>query len=77
MPVGSKWQLAIPSELAYGESAPPQIGPNQVLLFEVELVGIKKVRGRSRREVERACRGMAMNWLTSPSWAPRATPARS
>ena len=42
MPVGSKWQLAIPAELAYGESAPPQIGPNQVLLFDVELVGIKK-----------------------------------
>jgi len=42
MPVGSKWQLAIPSKLAYGENAPPQIGPNSVLLFDVELVGIKK-----------------------------------
>ena len=42
MPVGSKWQLAIPSELAYGENAPPQIGPNSVLLFDVELVAIKK-----------------------------------
>jgi len=42
MPVGSKWQLAIPSGLAYGENAPPQIGPNSVLLFDVELVGIKK-----------------------------------
>ena len=41
MPVGSKWQLAIPSNLAYGENAPPQIGPNSVLLFDVELVGIK------------------------------------
>lgn len=42
MPVGSKWQLVIPSGLAYGENAPPQIGPNQVLVFEVELLGIKK-----------------------------------
>ena len=42
MPVGSKWQLAIPSKLAYGENAPPQIGPNSVLLFDVELVAIKK-----------------------------------
>ena len=42
MPVGSKWQLAIPSSLAYGENGPPQIGPNSVLLFDVELVAIKK-----------------------------------
>ena len=41
MPVGSKWQLAIPASLAYGENAPPEIGPNSVLLFDVELVGIK------------------------------------
>jgi len=41
MPVGSKWQLAIPSSLAYGENAQQQIGPNSVLLFDLELVGIK------------------------------------
>ena len=42
MTVGSKWQLAIPSSLAYGENAPsPEIGPNSVLLFDIELVGIK------------------------------------
>ncbi len=41
MPVGSKWQLAIPASLAYGEKAPPEIGPNSVLLFDVELLGIK------------------------------------
>jgi FKBP-type peptidyl-prolyl cis-trans isomerase len=42
MPVGSKWRLVLPSELAYGaEGAGPQIGPNAVLVFEVELVSIK------------------------------------
>jgi FKBP-type peptidyl-prolyl cis-trans isomerase len=42
MPVGSKWELAIPPALAYGENAPPEIGPNQALVFEVELMSIKK-----------------------------------
>jgi FKBP-type peptidyl-prolyl cis-trans isomerase len=42
MPVGSKWQLFIPSELAYGAGgAGASIGPNATLLFDVELISIK------------------------------------
>ena len=41
MPVGSKWQLFVPSELAYGEQGPPGIGPNATLIFDVELVSIQ------------------------------------
>ncbi len=41
MPVGSKWKVYIPSELAYGaQSAGPLIGPNSTLIFEMELLEI-------------------------------------
>lgn len=42
MKVGDKWMLYIPSDLAYGEQGSPgAIGPNQVLVFEVELLEIQ------------------------------------
>ncbi len=42
MPVGSKWKLFIPSELAYGaQGAGQAIGPHTTLVFEVELLDIK------------------------------------
>ena len=41
MPVGSKWQLFVPSKLAYGAQGPGDIGPNATLIFEVELVSIQ------------------------------------
>jgi FKBP-type peptidyl-prolyl cis-trans isomerase FklB len=48
MPVGSTWQLFIPSNLAYGENPRPggPIGPNAVLTFEVQLLKIGEEQSR-------------------------------
>ena len=43
MPVGSKWRLFIPSNLAYGERGTGEaIEPNSTLIFDVELLDIEK-----------------------------------
>lgn len=44
MSAGSKWRLFIPSELAYGAQGAGPIGPNQTLIFDVELL---KVNGKA------------------------------
>jgi FKBP-type peptidyl-prolyl cis-trans isomerase len=41
MPVGSKWQLFVPSDLAYGDAGRPGIEPSSTLIFEVELLSIE------------------------------------
>ena len=42
MPVGSKWRLFLPADLAYGDKgAGDKIGPGSVLIFDVELLSIK------------------------------------
>jgi len=47
MPVGSKWELVIPPSLGYGEKGAGPIGPDQTLLFEVELMSIQP-KGEAR-----------------------------
>ena len=43
MKPGAKWQLVIPSELAYGDRGAGQtIGPNATLVFDVELIKVEK-----------------------------------
>lgn len=43
MPIGAKWQVFIPAELAYGKNAPGgKIQPNEALIFDIELEGIKE-----------------------------------
>lgn len=42
MPVGSKWRIWLPPDLAYGEGgSPPAIEPNEVLVFEIDLVAVQ------------------------------------
>jgi FKBP-type peptidyl-prolyl cis-trans isomerase FklB len=42
MKVGDKWNVYIPPEMAYGKSgAGGAIGPNEALIFEIELLGVK------------------------------------
>jgi FKBP-type peptidyl-prolyl cis-trans isomerase FklB len=41
MPVGSKWQLFVPYQLAYGQRGAGRIGPYETVIYEIELVDIK------------------------------------
>jgi FKBP-type peptidyl-prolyl cis-trans isomerase len=41
MKVGSKWELYLPSSLAYGDTGNPSIEPGSTLIFEIELLGIE------------------------------------
>jgi len=63
MPVGAKWKLFVPSRLAYGEQgfrsktgAGPAIGPNETLVFELELLAIKQSPAREQTAVAKAPR---------------------
>lgn len=50
MPVGSVWELYIPSTLAYGPSPRPGIPANSTLIFEVELISIKDAAPAAKAE---------------------------
>ena len=54
MPVGSKWQLYIPYQLAYGERATGNIKPYSMLIFDVELVGIVGAKAEEPAKAEPA-----------------------
>lgn len=45
MPVGSRWEVVVPPQLAYGERGSGGIGPNATLVFEVELLSILEGAG--------------------------------
>jgi FKBP-type peptidyl-prolyl cis-trans isomerase FklB len=50
---GDKWQVVIPSALAYGErGSGASIGPNETLVFEIELIEVKKAEEKAEEKVE-------------------------
>lgn len=51
MKEGAKWQVFIPAELGYGQQgAGAAIGPNETLIFEIELVSVKQEDGKTTEE---------------------------
>lgn len=41
MPAGSKWQIVVPPKLAYGEQGNRGVGPHAVVIYEMEIIGIR------------------------------------
>ena len=78
MPVGSKWQLFVPASLAYGERGTNggPIGPNQALVFEVELVSIQpKSEPKPAAAATPGAQPQAQPQVPSPQAKPAPAPA--
>jgi len=52
MPIGSEWEIFIPSELGYGEQGPGLIGNNSTLIFKLKLHDIQAGRGTQDNPIE-------------------------
>ena len=66
MPVGSKWELYIPQELAYGERQAGNIKPFSTLIFTVELMGIeasKDIKPDTKLELGKALDGKKLSTI--------------
>ncbi len=75
MPVGSKWQLFIPPDLAYGKrGAGGAIGPDQTLVFDVELISIQgqvtEAAARRSRGRSAECASISFRIFSFPISAP-------
>ncbi|HKM79374.1 MAG TPA: FKBP-type peptidyl-prolyl cis-trans isomerase [Candidatus Acidoferrum sp.] len=76
MPVGSKWQIFMPPDLAYGErSMGPDITPYSTLIFEVELLSIKPPEKPAEKSAAPPAANPAGNPADKPADAPAAKPA--
>jgi FKBP-type peptidyl-prolyl cis-trans isomerase FklB len=72
MPVGSKWELYIPPDLAYGaRGAGADIGPNSTLIFEVELLSIQNKEGQGAPANPQAKPQASPTPAPSPSPSPK------
>lgn len=52
MPIGSEWEIYVPSELGYGENGPGVLGSNAALIFKVKLHDIKPKKGDPKNPIE-------------------------
>jgi FKBP-type peptidyl-prolyl cis-trans isomerase len=50
MPLGAKWKLFIPASLAYGDRSVGKIGPNSMLIFEIELIDINGQLAKEKKD---------------------------